>query len=300
MSVLFSGLAAFPLTPADAAGVVDLDAVSVMVDRLASAKVDAVGLLGSTGTYAYLDRAERKRAVAAAMEAAGGRVPVIVGIGALRTSWARELAVDAVQAGAAGLLMAPVSYISLTEGEAARHYRAVGSATALPLCIYNNPGTTHFGFSDDLIAELATVPNIAAIKMPLPAGEDAASQLARLRARVPVDFRIGYGGDWGAADTLLGGADAWYSVVAGLLPEPALALTRAAQKGEADRVRQLDRAFQPLWELFRAHGSIRVMYEIADQLSLHAGEPPLPLSRIDVSVAKTVATALGGLTKATS
>lgn len=300
MSALFSGLAAFPLTPADASGVVDLNTLSVMIDRLASAKVDAIGLLGSTGTYAYLDRSERKRAVAAALEAASGRTPVIVGIGALRTSWAQELAADAERAGAAGLLMAPMSYTPLTLAEAAHHYRTVAATTGLPLCVYNNPGTTHFVFSDDLIAELATVPNIASIKMPLPVGEDAASQLARLRGRVSADFRIGYGGDWGAADAMLAGADAWYSVVAGLLPKPALALMRAAQAGDTAEVRRLDGVFSPLWALFKAHGSIRVVYAIADQLRLRVGEPPPPLRRIDATAANTIAATLDGLMEATA
>lgn len=61
MSMLFTGLSAFPLTPADAEGVIDTDALSVLVDRLASAGVDSICLLGSTGIYAYLDRAERAR-----------------------------------------------------------------------------------------------------------------------------------------------------------------------------------------------------------------------------------------------
>lgn len=58
MSSLFTGLSAFPLTPADADGVVDTDALGILVDRLATAGVDSIGLLGSTGGYAYLDRAE--------------------------------------------------------------------------------------------------------------------------------------------------------------------------------------------------------------------------------------------------
>ena len=295
MPTLFSGLAAFPTTPADAAGVVKVDALSVLIDRLASAKVDAIGLLGSTGTYAYLDRTERRRALAAVLEAVGQRVPVIVGVGALRTSWAQELAADAERAGAAGLLMAPVSYTPLTQVEAARHYRTVAGTTDLPLCIYNNPSTTHFAFSDDLIAELAAVPTIAAIKMPLPAGEGVSTQLARLRARVPAGFRIGYSGDWGAADALLAGSDAWYSVVAGLLPTPALALTRAAEAGDAAAVRRLDDAFRPLWDLFKAHGSLRVMYEITDQLSLPGGELPAPLRRIEAPAAEAVDVALAHL-----
>ncbi len=60
---IFRGLSAFPLTPADADGVVDTDAFAVMIDRLVAAGVDSVAVLGSTGTYAYLDRSERLHAL---------------------------------------------------------------------------------------------------------------------------------------------------------------------------------------------------------------------------------------------
>ena len=243
MSPLFTGLVAFPLTPADAGGTVDADAVALLVDRLAEAGTDSIGLLGSTGTYAYLNRVERSRAVTAAIEAAGGRVPVIVGIGALRTTWSQELAADAERLGAAGLFMAPMSYTPLTQGEVAHHYQAVASCSDLPLCIYNNPSTTHFAFPDGLIAELAAVPSITAIKMPLPDDGNYAAELARLRKHAPDTFKIGYSGDWGAAGSLLAGGDAWYSVVAGLLPAPALRLTRAAQAGRTAEAVALDFGF---------------------------------------------------------
>jgi len=279
MASIFCGLSAFTLTPADSEGVVDAGVLGILVERLVAAGVDSIGLLGSTGTYAYLDRAERKRALAAALEAAAGRVPLIVGVGALRTSWSRELAVDAERAGAAGLLLAPMSYTPLNPGEVAEHFRNVAGATGLPLCIYNNPGTTGFRFSPELIEQLAVLPRIAAIKMPLPADGDFAGELASLRGRTPEDFLIGYSGDWGAAPALIAGSAAWYSVVAGLLPEPALRLTRAAQAGRIEEATALDAGFAPLWELFRAYGSLRVVYVIADRLGLSVGDPPLPLQR---------------------
>lgn len=295
MSPLFTGLSAFPLTPADADGVVDTDALGILVDRLATAGVDSIGLLGSTGGYAYLDRAERTRAAAAGIEAAAGRLPVIVGVGALRTSWSVELARNAERAGASGLLLAPMSYFPLKQDEVAAHYRAVAGATPLPLCIYNNPGTTRFTFADALIADLATVPGIAAIKMPLPADADYAAELARLRATTPEAFAIGYSGDWGATASLLAGGAAWYSVVAGLLPEPALRLTRAAQAGRRDEAEAMEAAFAPLWALFNAHGSLRLMYAIADRLSLSVGNPPLPLMRVPDPVVAAVHAALDHL-----
>ena len=295
MSPLFTGLSAFPLTPADANGIVDTDALGIIVDRLAQSGADSIGLLGSTGAYAYLDRAERSRAATAAVEAADGRIAVIVGVGALRTSWSQQLAIDAERVGAAGLLMAPMSYAPLTSGEAAHHYRTVAGSTGLPLCLYNNPVATHFTFPDDLIAELAAVPGIAAIKMPARCDGDYAGELSRLRHRTPDMFKVGYSGDWCAASALLAGGDAWYSVVAGLLPEPALRLTRAAHAGRAEEAAALDAAFGPLWELFRAHGGLRIMYEVAEHLSLSVGAPPLPLRRVGGDIAGKVESALATL-----
>lgn len=281
---IFHGLSAFPITPADERGIVDTDGVMLLTARLAEAKVDSIGLLGSTGTYAYLTRAERRRAIRAAVESVGGRTPLIVGVGALRTDDAQDLARDAEAEGADALLLAPVSYTPLTEEEAFRHYVAVASATGLPLCIYNNPGTTHFTFSPTLLGRLAEVPNISAVKMPLPSAVSVASELTALRAGPAGSLAIGYSGDWGAAEALLAGADAWYSVVAGVLPEISVQMVRAAQAGDRQEALRLDGLLQPLWELFRELGSLRVVYAAINELGLGQPEPPrplLPLSETD-------------------
>ena len=292
---LFHGLSAFPLTPADAGGVADTEAVGRMVDRLAAAGVDSIGLLGSTGGYAYLDRAERNRAVDAAVEAVASRTRLIVGVGALRTDWAMELARHAERAGADGLLLPPMSYLPLTEAEVAAHVRAVAGATGLPICLYNNPTTTNFRFSDALIAELAAVPRVAAIKMPLAAEGNYAAELARLRASAPAGFAIGYSGDWGAAASLLAGGDAWYSVIGGLMPVEALRLTRAAQAGRQAETAALDASFAGFWTLFRRHGSLRIVHAAARLLGLPAGDPPRPLLPVAPDVEREVADALSAV-----
>lgn len=286
---LFSGLSAFSITPTDASGRVDTAALARLLKRIASAGADSIGLLGSTGGYAFLSRDERRRAVEAAMESVGGKIPVIVGVGALRTDEAEALARDAKAAGADGLLLAPMSYTPLTEEEVFQHMASVAAAGGLPLCIYSNPGTTRFVFSDALIARLADLPGIAAIKMPLPADGDFRGELARLHAMTPAGFSIGYSGDWGAADSLLAGGNAWYSVAAGLLPAEARALTRAAMAGDRAEAERLAQAFQPLWSLFNEFGSFRVMYAIADLLGLCRVAPPrpiLPLGSADVARVK--------------
>lgn len=295
---IFRGLSAFPLTPADADGTVDADALGRMVDRLAAAGVDSIGLLGSTGGYAYLDRTERDRAVDAAVEAVGGRTRLIVGVGALRTDWALELTRHAERAGADGLLLPPMSYLPLTEAEVAAHVRAIAGATERPICLYNNPTTTNFRFSDALIAELAAVSRVSAIKMPLPAGGDYAAELSRLRASAPAGFAIGYSGDWGAAASLLAGGDAWYSVIGGLLPVEALRLTRAAQAGRQAETAALDASFSGFWTLFRRHGSLRIVHAAASLLGLPAGALPLPLLPVASDVEREIAAALEAVTAA--
>src|SRR4051812_34400905 len=103
---LFHGLSAFPITPADEHGRVNTEALARLLDPLCAAGVDSIGLLGSTGTYAYLTREERRRAVTAAVACVAKRTPVIVGAGALRTDQAQRCAQDAETAGADALLLA--------------------------------------------------------------------------------------------------------------------------------------------------------------------------------------------------
>lgn len=274
---IFTGLSAFPPTPANEEGVVDTEALSVLVDRLANAGVDSVSVLGSTGTYAYFDRNQRNRAVAAAVEAAAGRVPVVAGVGALRTTWSCELAVAAERAGASGLLLAPMSYAKLFDREVEDHFKAVADATALPVCIYNNPGTTNFAFSYALIVKLAHVPTIKAVKMPPLNDEGYAGEIMHLRGRVPEGFKIGYSGDWCAAPAFLAGADTWHSVLAGILPEPAIRMTRVAMAGDTEETARQQAQCAPMWALFERFGSLRIVYGIAELLGLNVGTAPLPV-----------------------
>lgn len=292
---MFEGLSAFPLTPTDANGVVMTADLARLLGRLVDARVDSIGLLGSTGTYAYLTREQRRRAVETAVEFMGGRVPVMVGVGAMRTDEAENLARDAAAIGADALLLAPVSYTPLTQDEVYWHFRAVAAATDLPLCIYNNPTTTHFSFGDALLARLAEIDTIRAVKMPLPQGGDFSGELARLREAGAGRLMTGYSGDWGAADALLAGASAWYSVVGGLLPRAAAALTKAACAGNAAEARCIDAAFAPLWSLFKEFGSIRVVYTAARLLKLTESLPPRPLMALGEEHAARIRSALAPL-----
>ncbi|CAM3494737.1 dihydrodipicolinate synthase family protein [Occultella aeris] len=272
---LFSGLGAFPLTPVGPAGI-DEDAFVGLVRRLVAAGVDMVCPLGSTGGYPYLTRAERARVARLAVDAAAG-IPVVIGIGALATREVLDLSADAQAAGASAVLLAPVSYQPLTEDEVFGLYEDVTAELSVPLCVYDNPRTTQFTFSVDLYARVSLLPRVRSIKIPgVPDGSDAAMHhVQRLRAAVPEHVTIGISGDPVAATGLKAGCDAWYSVLGGVLPEQAMAITRAAQSGDHNGALALSGALETVWELMRRHGSMRVASALAEELGL-IGTPSLP------------------------
>lgn len=292
---MFTGLSAFPLTPIPGNGSIDEKAYGRLVRRLATAGVDSIGALGSTGSYAYLTRAERARAARIAVEHADN-VPVIVGIGALRTRHVLEAAEDAQNAGAAGVLLAPVSYQTLTEDDVFGLFEDVTANLSVPLVIYDNPGTTHFTFTDELYTRLAWLPNVASIKIPgVPADPAAAkARIEHLRQLLPATVTIGVSGDADAARGLNAGCDAWYSVIGGTFPESALALTRAAQNEQPEQAQQESQRLQPLFDLFAQHGgSLRVVAAAAAHLGLTPPRNlPLPLRGLDPKERAQVATVI--------
>jgi 4-hydroxy-tetrahydrodipicolinate synthase len=292
MTSFLNGLSAFPITPADPIGKVDTAALRRLVTPLVAAKVDSIGRLGSTGIYPFLARAERRRAIDTALEETNGSVPVLVGIGALRTVEAIALAQDAKAAGASAGLLAPVSYTPLTEDEVFAHFSAVAAACGLPIVIYDNFGTTHFKFTPELIGRIARIPGVIAVKGASQAPELAADHHRQLRDAVPSGFSIGYSGDWNATEALIAGGDAWYCVAAGLFPKACLAIVRAVQTGDVAEARRLNAELQPLWALFREFSSLRVMYAAAEILGVCNAEPPRPVLPLSDAAKQKVAQVL--------
>lgn len=293
---MFSGLSAFPLTPMSEKGIDDAAFIR-LIERLVVAGVDSIGALGSTGSYAYLSRAERMRVARLAVEHADG-VPVMIGIGALRTRDVLALAEDAQKAGAGAVLLAPVSYQILTDDEVFGLYEVVTRALSVPLCVYDNPGTTHFEFSDELHGRIAQLPQVRSIKIPgVPSDPVAAkARVERLRALIPSHVTIGVSGDAFGAAGLNAGCEAWYSVIGGLLPRLTLAIARAACAGEADEANRLSAQLEPLWALFRRYGSLRVIATAAElQGAVASPCLPLPLKTLEGSARQELASALSRL-----
>lgn len=291
MSIL-SGLSAFTLTPFNLSGVVDVEHLQKLVARLASTDIDSIGVLGSTGSYMYLNRAQRARAIEAAVEASADK-PVLAGIGDLRTDRVLEHTASAEKAGASALLLAPVSYLPLTDRDFIELVNTITRGSSLPLCLYNNPGTTHFTMTPELVANLASLPTVKAVKNPAPATPLSTNALTAMRNKLPEDFVLGYSGDANIAHVLPAGADAWYSVLAGTLPELALDIWSA--RADPDRLDVLQSQCAPLWECFNAWGSIRAVSEICRMIGLGTMDLALPLQPLEQDAVAKIDKALQAL-----
>lgn len=285
-------LSAFPITPSDAKGQVDVTALRALLRPLVAAEVHSIGLLGSTGTYPFLSREERLRAVEVTVDEVAGRVPLLVGVGALRTDEAVRNARDAKAAGADLGLLAAMSYTPLTEDEVFEHFATVARESGLPLCIYDNPGTTHFRFSPALVGRLSQVSGVVSVKSPAPEPLAVAEHLRSLRDAVPEGFSLGYSGDWNSVEALIAGGDTWYSVVAGLFPKIGMDIVRAVQAGELAEARRLNASFEPLWELFKEFSSLRVIYALVDLLDICRAVPPRPILPLNEMARSKVADTL--------
>lgn len=273
-----TGLSAFPLTPLKD-GQLDQTAFAGLVQRLVAAGVDSITVLGSTGSYMYLDRAERERVIRLAVQHAAG-IPVLAGVGAMRTEHVLAHIDDARAAGAAGVLLAPVGYQRLDDDEVFELFRAATGRSELPVVVYDNPSTTHFTFSNQLYGRIAQLPGIISIKIPgVPAdSEKARAHVAAIRAVLPEHVGIGVSGDAFGAAGLIAGCDTWFTAVGGTIPVPMLGITRAVQAGEPAKALALSEDLQPLWELIGQCGSLRVSAAIAERQGLAAPDClPLPV-----------------------
>ncbi|GAB3565815.1 dihydrodipicolinate synthase family protein [Spelaeicoccus albus] len=143
---------------------VDENSLTRLVDHLLSAGVDGLFVLGSTGEAALLPPAERGRAVAAAVAAADGRVPVLVGAIDTATLRVIEHVRQAEELGADGVVVTAPFYTRTHPAEIDRHFRDVKAATSLPVFAYDIPVSTGTKLSAGLLTNLGRDGVIAGVK----------------------------------------------------------------------------------------------------------------------------------------
>ena len=135
------------VTPTSADERVNHDHLESLVDNFIGRGVEGIYCNGSTGEGLLLSVEERAEVTRSAIRAAGGRVPVVAHVGALRTQDSIDLAKAAQAAGAIAVSMIPPTYYSHSTEVIEAHYRAVMDAVDLPMIVYNIPQFTGVEFT---------------------------------------------------------------------------------------------------------------------------------------------------------
>ena len=160
----FEGIYTPIVTPYHADFSLNDAAFAQIVEHLIGAGVHGIVVAGSTGEYYAQTEEERVAMMTRAAELIAGRVPMVVGTGAIRTEDSIRYAQAAKAAGADALLVATPPYAYPTGREIALHALAIDRAANLPVMLYNYPGRMSVNMDEDCLDRLGRSPNFCAIK----------------------------------------------------------------------------------------------------------------------------------------
>lgn len=266
------GVMAFSPTPFTQDDRVDVDGLARHVDFLCRSGAHVVVVCGGVGEFFALDMAEYRACIAAAVEAAGGQVPLLVGVGH-STRMACQLAEYASQVGADGLMVHPFYFVSPSEEGIIKHYAELGRV-GLGMMIYH---TKEAVYSPTLIERLAEIDAVVALK----------DEYGDLKLFVETKERLGDRLAWvnGMAEALLGaylgaGAQAMTSGIVNFAPRLSLDVWEAGMAGDSQGLQTLVatkvRLLARLRERRKGY-AIAVVKEAMNLLGLPGGTVRAPL-----------------------
>ena len=157
------------VTPFDDRGAVDEEAAVRLMQHLVDHGADGLVICGTTGEAATLSDDEQLRMIELAVQEMGGRCTVVAGAGSNDTRHAVDLTRHATEIGADALLSVNPYYNRPSRRGIVRHYEEVNRATDRPIVLYNIPQRTGSDLPNDLLAELAQLEHIVAVKQSNPA-----------------------------------------------------------------------------------------------------------------------------------
>lgn len=142
----------------------DLAAGQASIDRLIKAGVSGVIVLPMLGENASLTDAEQDSVIRSAIEAAGGRVPVLCGLAEISTGEAVATGRRFKSLGAKGLMVFPSLGYKTDPRETAQWYKSIGSGCDMPIMIYNNPIAYGVDVTPEVLKHLVDISQIQCIK----------------------------------------------------------------------------------------------------------------------------------------
>ena len=299
----FEGIYTPLVTPYHTDFSVNEAALEAVVDHLVVGGVNGIIVAGTTGEYYAQTAEERVWMMNRVRDLIAGRVPMIVGTGAIRTEDSIDYAKAAVAAGADALLVATPPYASPTGREIALHALAIDRAANLPVMLYNYPGRMCVNMDEECLDRLGRSPNFCAIK-------ESSGDINRLHmlARDYPHIALSCGMDDQALEFFAWGARSWVCAGSNFAPEAHIALYRAcAVEGDFSKGRAIMSAMMPLMRVLEQGG--KFVQSIKHGLStrgIDAGPPRKPLQPLNKDdkreleeVIRTMNTAIAAITGVT-
>ncbi|GHH71891.1 dihydrodipicolinate synthase family protein [Streptomyces sulfonofaciens] len=229
-----------PKAPAGLA--VDYDRYAEHCRWLVDNGCDGVGPNGSLGEYSSLTDEERRRVARTAIEAVAGHGKVVVGVHGVGSHQAAHWAEVAAEDGADGVLCLPPTMYRANPGEVVAHFEAV-AAVGLPVMVYNNPFDTKVDLTPDLLAEIASIDNVQAVKE----FSGDVRRVLEIKEKAPSLDVVG-GADDVVLESLVMGATGWFAGFPNVFPAESAELFRLAREGRVAEARAL---YEPLVAAFR-------------------------------------------------
>ena len=267
---------------------VDYGAWGKLIEYQLEMKTDALIVLGSTGESPTVTFNERRKLAGMAVDMAKGKVPVIISVGSNCTRMAEDLAENAREIGADGVLLSPPSYNRPTFPGIRSHFGRVADAAGIPVIAYNVPSRTGVNISPELMAELARHPMIRGLKE---ASNDAA-HITKMMDTVSDGIAVYAGNDSQTISIMAQGGRGVISVAGNLFPSQMSALTHAMLRDDLEAARRcwaLLSAFSEAMALETNPGPIK--YALS-QRGMCEATLRLPLYQVSQDTRKAIKTAL--------
>jgi dihydrodipicolinate synthase/N-acetylneuraminate lyase len=271
----FSGVYAATTTPMRDSGHVDLDEFAKHCAWLADEGVTGVMPNGSLGEYETLTDTEREQMVTTAVAAVGGRIPVIPGVSGRSAAEARHWAEQAAEAGAAAVMSLPPTSHKPEPDEVEAHFAEVARA-GLPIIVYNNPFSTRVDLTPGLLARLAGIEQVRAVKE---FSQDV-RRVAQIREKAP-RLAVICGCDDTFVEAMLLGATGWIAGMVNAMPAQSVRLYDLAARGDFTAAARMYLTMLPAlrWDAGpRFVQAIKLAQEEAGRYGGPVRLPRLPLS----------------------
>jgi len=272
MELDLKGIITPVVTVFDSDGDIDEDGFREVINYLLDHGVYGIFACGGQGEGVSLDPDEKIRLLDICLETVDGRVPVLMGTGAVSTRAAVALTRRARGVGADAVTVITPHYVSPNQEELYRHYCDILDAADIPLLIYNNPWRTHLTIAPETVARLCEYSkNMIGIK---DSSGDLSLTLAYKRL-CPSDFRVFIGRDQLIYSALTSGLDGAVAATSNAAVDIVVGIYEEFTAGNLGEAWELQEKLVPLREFF-SQGTFPVVVKEAMTLQ---GLPSGPCRR---------------------